>query len=267
MVRVAAGLLVVAAVALAVSAQAQIVFFADFEAGSKKAVPNDSVNKPENWKPTTAATKYQLSDFPGNKSKALEQTGNGCEASGDTPLPANITFTDGIIQMIVGWKDNDGVGIVFRQNGKKGYVASFQATETPSVILGLWDRCSDMPKCLQDAGGGCENPANLLGMKPHGIAPFDEKGGTAYLCRVEARGSRIRAWEVPLDKVKDPMAADLGVPPLVDVTDATHKSGTVGIFHESNPSFFDDILVMGPGGVLSVDPNGRLATTWASLKR
>ena len=62
------------------------------------------------------------------------------------------------------------------------------------------------------------------------------------------------------------MADDLGIAPQVEVQDATHSSGSVSLFHESNPGFFDDILVRGAGDGTSVDAQGKLATYWGSVK-
>jgi hypothetical protein len=254
------------ALAMTAPAFAQTLFFADFEPTGSKSVPNADVNKAENWKPDNKDQQWAISDFPGNKTKALEQVPEGCGRSGNTPLPADITFTDGVIQMEMGWKDNDGWGIVFRQTAKNaGYLVVFGSTETPAVIIAGLDKCGETGKCMD--GMGCENnPANTLAQVPITISPRDETGATSYLGRVQAVGDTIRVWFLKLSDVKDPFAADLGKP-LAEVKDSRFKSGKVGVFHESNRGHIDNVLVAGPGGATAVEPTGRLATLWAGIKR
>jgi hypothetical protein len=113
---------------------------------------------------------------------------------------------------------------------------------------------------------GCENnPANTLAQVAHGIAPRDETGNTSYFGRIEAKGSTIRVWYLPTKDVKDPKAANLGKPPLVEVKDSRYTSGGVGIWHESNRGHIDNVLVTG-SSFLAVDGRGRLASAWGRLK-
>ena len=174
------------ALTIVLTGHAQVMFFADFDSDST-AVPGPEVNDPANYVGVNALQNWAIGDFAGSGSKALENLSNGCDQSGPTPLPVDIDFSDGIIQAILGWTDNDGLGIVFRQNGDAGYLASFNASETPAVILNLWDDCNDLAVCLQDAGAGCEAAENTLAFADHGLT-VDESGGTAYLVRVEAIG-------------------------------------------------------------------------------
>lgn len=243
----------------------QVLFRADFEPNSKEAVPNAAVNNLESWKPDNPLQTWEISPHPKTKSNALRQGAEGCDKSGNTPLPGNITFTDGIIQLEMSAGDNDSWGVIFRQSGQdKGYVVTFGTNETPAVIVALLEKgCGAVGKCNDQAA--CENnPANTIIQVPHGLGPIRQDNSQILLGRIEARGEHIRIWYVDKEKVKDPLG-NLGNP-LVDIRDSTHKSGKVGIWHESmNNSFIDNILVLGPGG-LAVQPQGKLAITWATLK-
>jgi len=180
-------------------------------------------------------------------------------------LPGNITFTDGTIQLEMSAGDNDSWGVVFRQSAPdKGYFVTFGTNETPAVIVALLEKgCGAPGKCNDQAG--CENnPANTIIQVPHGLGQIAQDNSQILLGRIEAKGDRIRIWYLDKKNVKDPLG-DLGKP-LVDIRDATHKSGKVGIWHESmNNSYIDNVLVLGPGG-LAVRPEGRLATLWGTLK-
>ena len=248
------------------AASGQALFYADFDSDAS-AKPDASVNDPAKWKPDIGKMDLTVSHFPATGTDALENRSDGCDQSGTARFPGDVEFSDGIIQFTAGWKDNDAVGVVLRQqDSETGYLVAFQASEVPSAMIALWDICSDgMPACLAQAGGGCESPEDVLAMKPH-MLTVDETGGKAVFCRVEAVGDTIRAWQLQLADVPNRMARDLGVPPTVEVQDSTHAAGYVSLFHESNPSWFDDILVSGPD-FLAVHPLGKSAVTWGVLKR
>ena len=116
----------------------QIIFYADFEPDSSEAIPDDSVNDPANYVPENAGTVWTLSDeFPGGGT-ALHQTAEGCDISGNTPLPGVDWFSDGLIQAVFSWQDDDSVGFQFRREGDdSGYLVSFGYNETPKLSLGI----------------------------------------------------------------------------------------------------------------------------------
>jgi hypothetical protein len=243
---------------------AQIVFFADFEDDSKDAVPDKDVNDIANWKPENAGQVWALGPFP-NGTQGLKQTVEGCGISGNTPLPGVENFTDGVIQLEMSWGDDDSWGIIFRQSAKdKGYLVVFGYIETQAVILArLDDGCGVVGKCLDEVA--CENnPANTIEQVPHGLGALNMGNTDAYLGRIEARGDNIKVWYRRLDDVGDPLG-DLG-PPILEATDATHKSGTVGVWHESQGGSMIDNVLVTTASLFSVDARDKLAATWAKIK-
>ena len=243
---------------------ARTLFFADFEPNSRKAIPNKAVNDPGNWKPENPQTQWTIGDFA-NGTKALKQVTEGCAASGNTPLPGMTSkFTNGIIQLEMSAGDDDSWGVIFRKSEeKKGYLVVFGVTETPFVIVALLDKnCGIVGKCLDEVA--CENnPANTLIQVPHGMQPMDQTNGTIYFGRVEAIGDTIKVWYMKRDDVKDPDAKDLGEP-IAEVKDNTHKSGAVGIWHETMSNSMIDNVLVDTG--MAVNTEGKLATTWGDLK-
>ena len=68
-------------------ASGQVVFYADFEPGSKEAKPNAGVNDVKKYKSENAGTIWAEADFNGGKlggKKAMAQTAEGCGISGNT---------------------------------------------------------------------------------------------------------------------------------------------------------------------------------------
>jgi hypothetical protein len=251
---------------LAVSqyAAAQTKFFADFESSS-------GVNDVGRWVPDNAGQVWAIADFPGS-GKGLRQTIEGCGNSGNTPIPGVTDFSDGFIQLDMSWDDDDSWGVVLRQTAPdRGYLVVFGYIETPAVIIALLDEgCANTGFCLDQVQ--CENnPAKTLNQTPHTLAAspatLTQDLTVAYLGRIEARGDTIRVWYLPRANVRDPFAADLGVAPLVEIRDSTHRGpGAVGVWHESQGgSMVDNVLVTGPTFV-SVDPQGKLATSWGFVK-
>ena len=64
------------------------------------------------------------------------------------------------------------------------------------------------------------------------------------------------------------MADDLGIDPLVDITDSQFPAaGAVGLWHESMAnSYYDNVWVTSGIG-LAVDPAAKAAVTWGHMKR
>ena len=239
-----------------IQVSAQVSFFADFEDNSKKAVPNKGVNDAANWKPENAGQKWGLAKFA-NGTQGLQHTTSGCGNSGNTPLPGNITFTDGVIEVDAAWKDDDSWGIIFRQTAPdKGYLAFFGYNETPRVILAdLAKGCGKMGQCLNE-GTNCEENRNLvIADEPHKLGGgLDQSGNVIYKLKVEANGNHIKLSYGKLGEEKV----------IVDVKDDTYKRGSVGIWQESNDnSMIDNVKITGG---LAVNPQWKLATMWSWLK-
>lgn len=247
-------------------AGAQTLFLANFESGS-------GVNDPAQWVPDNPDQVWAIADFPGS-GKGLQQTVEGCGISGNTPLPGVTDFGDGVIQLDMSWNDDDSWGVILRQTAPdQGYLVVFGYIETPAVIIALLDEgCATTGMCLDQTL--CENnPDKTLIQVDHGMGTPDtapREGLTqdltvAYLGRVEARGDTIRVWYGPRDDFSNPFAADLGVPPLVEIQDSTHSGpGAVGVWHESQGnSMIDNVWVSGP---VSVEPQDKLATSWGFIK-
>ncbi len=251
-------------------ASAQIIFYADFEPGSSEAIPDASVNDPANWVPENAGTVWAESgEFPDGGS-ALHQTAEGCGISGDTPLPGVDNFSDGIIQAVFSWQDDDSVGFQLRRVGDdQGYLVSFGYNETSQIIIGsLADGCCPSGQCLDQCS--CENGGNELVGVDHGLgADLSQDNSVAYFARVEVSGSSIRVWYMELGDVSDIFAdsSELG-DPIAEYDGAdTTDPGTVGIWHESwGNGRVGSVLVTGPGLLTSVDPHSKLSTTWGDVK-
>ncbi|MBT3270647.1 hypothetical protein HN371_26130 [Candidatus Poribacteria bacterium] len=252
---------------LTISASAQIVFFADFEDNSSAAVPGPEVNEIAAWVPDNAGQIWDIQDHPGTGNKGLFNTIEGCGTSGNTPLPGVTNFSDGVIQLLMSTTDDDSFGVVLRQSSESaGYVITFGTIETPAIIFArLDDGCGATGSCNDQTS--CENGGNELLQVDHGLGPIAQDNTQVLLGRIEAVGSSIKVWYVDVANVADPMG-DLGAPTL-EITDGTHSSGAVGVWHESQQlSFVDDVLVTGPGGLNStaVDAQGKATTYWATVK-
>ena len=248
------------------------MFYADFEAGSKDAIPDAGVNDIKKYKPENAGTIWAEQDFEGGKlggKMAMAQTAEGCGISGNTPLPGVDNFTDGIIQMVFSFGDDDGVGLQFRRKGDdKGYLVYFGYNETATVmIMDLADGCCPSGQCLDQCG--CENGGKELESVPHGLgAGLDQTNAVPYLARVEVDGKNVMIWYMELAEVDDLFAdsEDLGAP-ILEYKGADYTSaGSVGIWHESwGMGRVDSVLVTNANG-FDVDAKGKLSTTWSEIK-
>ena len=251
-------------------ASAQLIFHADFEASSSEAVPDASVNDPANWVPENAGTIWvESAEFPDGGS-ALHQSAEGCGISGNTPLPGVDSFSDGIIQAVFSWQDDDGVGFQFRRVGDdSGYLVAFGYNETPQIIIGsLADGCCPSGQCLDQCS--CENGGNELVGVDHGLgAGLSQDNSVAYFARVEVSGSLIQVWYMELGDVSDLFASsdELG-DPVAEYDGADDAGpGTVGIWHESwGNGRVGSVSVWGAGGMTAVDPHSKLSTTWGEVK-
>ena len=251
-------------------ASAQVIFFADFESGSTEAVPDASVNDPENWVSENEGTIWaEATEFPGGEG-ALHQTQEGCGISGNTPLPGVDNFSDGIIQGVFSWQDDDGVGFQFRRVGDdRGYLVAFGYNETPQIIIGsLADGCCPSGQCLDQCS--CENGGNELVGVDHGLGEgLTQDNTVAYLGRVQVTGSLIEVWYMPLEDAPGLFAdsSELG-DPVAEYDGADDLGpGIVGVWHESwGNGRMGSVLVTGPGGTTAVDPHAKLSTTWGEVK-
>lgn len=263
-------LIAVFSVMLIGHASAQIIFFADFESDSSEAVPDASVNDPANWISENEGTVWaEATEFPGGEG-ALHQTQEGCGISGNTPLPGVDDFSDGIIQAVFSWQDDDGVGFQFRRVGDdRGYLVAFGYNETPQIIIGsLADGCCPSGQCLDQCS--CENGGNELVGVDHGLgAGLTQDNSVAYFARVQVTDTLIEVWYMPYADVPDLFAdsAELG-DPVVEYDGADDLGpGSVGLWHESwGNGRVGSVLVTGPGGTVAVDPHAKLSTTWGEVK-
>ena len=253
-------------------AAGNIVFYADFEPGSKEAKPNAGVNDVKKYKPENAGTIWAEGDFKGGKlggKKSMTQTAEGCGISGNTPLPGVDNFTDGIIQVVFSFGDDDSFGVQFRRKGDdKGYLVVFGYNETSKVILGdLADGCCPSGQCLDQCG--CENGGKEILGVDHGLGGgLTQDNSVPYLGRVEVKGSNVKVWYMELAEVKNLFAdsSTLGAP-VLESDKATYKSaGAVGVWHESwGMGRIDSILVTSGAG-FDVDVKDKLTTTWSEIK-
>ena len=256
--------------ACVLSASAQVIFYADFE--SAKAVPNAEVNKAGKYK-GPPGTIWAVEDFiaAGGGKKGLKMTAEGCGVSGDTKLPGVTKFTDGIIQCIFSFGDDDGFGVTFRKKGEdKGYLVSWGYNETAKVIIASYaDGCCPDGQCLDQCG--CENGGKELVGEDHGLGGgLPQDNNTAFFGRVEVKGKQIRVWYKKLADVKGfktDMPSDKLGKPTAEYAKADYQSaGTVGVWHESwGQGIIDSILVSG-SGFFAVDAKEKLASSWGYVK-
>ncbi len=253
-------------------ATGQVVFYADFEPGSKDAIPDAGVNDIKKYKAENAGTIWAADDFEGGKlggKGSMKQTAEGCGISGNTALPGVDNFTDGIVQMVFSFGDDDSVGLQFRRKGDdKGYLAVFGYNETASVLfMDLADGCCPSGQCLDQCG--CENGGKELESVPHGLGGgLDQTNAVPYFGRVEVDGKNVKIWYMELAEVDDLFASseDLGAPILEYKNADNTSAGSVGIWHESwGMGRVDSVLVTNANG-FDVDAKGKLSTTWSEIK-
>ncbi len=265
-------LLFIFSLLFAFHAAANIVFYADFEAGSKDAKPNANVNNVKNYKPENAGTVWDDGDFNGGKiggKGAMAQTAEGCGISGNTPLPDVDNFTDGIIQVVFSFGDDDSFGVQFRRKGDdKGYLVVFGYNETAQVILGdLADGCCPSGQCLSECG--CENGGKEILSVNHGLGGgLTQDNSVPYFGRVEVKGSNVKVWYMELAEVKDLFgdSSKLGAP-VLESDEATYKSaGAVGVWHESWGNGRIDSILVTSGSGFDVDVKDKLTTIWGEIK-
>lgn len=241
--------------------QAQLRFFADFEKPLKTAAfPDNSVNELLNWK-SNPKIQYSIEKGP-NGTDGIKVLTEGCDANGTTLLPdprgTNKNWTDVIIELEAVWGDDDDIGIIFRRTSpEKGYIALFGGTQDTNVYLGRLDKpCYKDGVCVFQSCIG-----SFIAAKPHNIPNFDITGRKIYKIRIEAIEDRITLYFWDIEKLKEKDK------PIIDVRDSTYKSGTVGIRPESwLNGLIDNIMVTGPMGEKAVEPYGKLASTWGTLK-
>jgi len=240
------------------SAIARTIFSADFEDGAGD-------NDVSQWVPENEGQVWEVQDFPGS-GKGLAQTVEGCGISGNTPFPGVIDFSDGVIQLDMSWADDDSWGVVLRQTAPdKGYLVVFGYIETAAVIVALLDKgCADVGLCLDQSS--CENnPDNTIIQEPHTLGgDLTQDLTVAYRGRIQAIGDTIKVWYLPVAGAPS-NRGDWGKP-LVEITDGTHKSGAVGIWHESQGGSMIDNVWVHSGAIVAVDTQGKLATSWGSIK-
>ena len=265
-------LILVLSLLVSFHASGQVVFYADFEPGSKEAKPDAGVNNVKNYKSENAGTIWATDDFEGGKiggKRSMKQTAEGCGISGNTELPGVKDFTDGIVQVVFSFGDDDSFGVQFRRKGDdKGYLVVFGYNETPSVLfMSLEDGCCPSGQCLSECG--CENGGKEIAGVPHGLGGgLDQTNAVAYFGRVEVQGNDVKIWYMKLEEVKDLFAssADLGDPILESDEATTKGAGSVGVWHESwGMGRIDSILVTNANG-FDIDVKDKLTTMWGEIK-
>ena len=253
-------------------ASGQVVFYADFEPGSKEAIPDAGVNDINKYDPENGGTIWGEADFNGGKiggKNAMAQTAEGCGISGNTELPGVDDFTDGIIQVVFSFGDDDSFGVQFRRKGDDvGYLVVFGYNETAQVIFAsLEDGCCPSGQCLDQCG--CENGGKEIAGVPHGLGGgLDQTNTDAYLGRVEVSGSNVKVWYKRLEEIDDLFASsdDLGDPILESDKATTKGAGSVGVWHESwGMGRIDSILVTNANG-FDIDVKDKLTTMWGEIK-
>ena len=249
------------------------IFFADFDG---KGIPDNTVNTPAKYKAENPANTWGIGDFLANKTKALQMTGGGCGSSSFTPFPGVEDWTDGIIQIDMGWNDDDSWGIMFRREDEAtGYFAFFGWIET--VNLALFDLAElglANGQCLSEAGAengvepGGEIIDKFLDVIPHDFKKMTTgPAAVSYTGRILADGDTIKVWYgLTEDFPDDPLQEPTKIPVMLEVKNSAHTQGSVGIWHESNDNgIIDNIYVFDEKG-LAVAPKGKLTTTWGVLK-
>ena len=185
------------------------------------------------------------------------------------PLPGINKFTDGIVQVVFSFGDDDSFGVQFRRKGDdKGYLVVFGYNETASVLfMSLEDGCCPSGNCLDQCG--CENGGKEIASVPHGLGGgLDQTNAVAYFGRVEVQGNNVKIWYKKLEEVKDLFAPsdDLGDPILESDKATTKGAGGVGVWHESwGMGRIDSILVTNASG-FDVDVKDKLTTLWGEIK-
>jgi len=253
------------------------IFFADFDA---EGIPDNGVNDPGNWKPENPSITWAIGDFPANGTQALQMTGSGCGSSGFTPFPTVENWSDGIIQVDLGWNDDDSWGIMFRrQDEMTGYFAYFGYIETLSLALfDLAGGCGVNGLCISEAGceegpepGANVTEASAIKTVLHNLPePLTQAADVSYTARIMAVGPRIKIWygltdNFPADPLQDPDSSKMAS--MIEVEDPTYTSGSVGIWHESNDNgIVDNIYVFDQTALTAVAPQGKLTITWGALK-
>ena len=254
---------------------ANSVFFADFDGAG---VPDNSVNDPASWEPENPSNTWGSGTFPANGTQCLKMTGSGCGSSSFTPFPTVNNWSNGIIQVDLGWFDDDSWGIMFRRNGpQSGYFAFLGFTET--IDLALFDLGTlglNNGQCLGDVGveegpepGRTVIEGKAIAAVRHNLDPIDQTGNTSYTARILADGPRIKIWyglteNFPDDPLKEPAANKMAS--MIEAQDSKYTSGSVGVWQESNDGgVIDNIYVFGQIGS-AVAPQMKLATSWGRIK-
>lgn len=228
---------------------AQILFHADFE-------NNEGPNDIEAWERVSPdALIFSVEDG------VVKQTGNEIAHTTKVLVPVNgSNWTDYTVAVDRWWRDNDVLGLVFRYTDENAYYSFL-------VGAGDWDNNWCLAKTFgpeeSDVGlhfedGQSADKVLLIGTLE---APINEAGGVAYTMAVNVSGDTIEAF---FGTQVDVLAGDM--PPSVgEVTDNSFSKGTAGIYIESCPSDFDNFVVLGSAGS-AVNPKGKLAATWASIR-
>ena len=220
----------------------------------EKPIPNAAVEDATKWNDGAVGKgkiAFQVADG------RLKQTMNDCVNSTKTVFPVKgDNWTDYTVILDMWDRDNDSVSILFRYTDKENY---YNFTIGASDFGNMWylgDSAAREDDCFD---GG----ASKLGTGPLGLI-IDELGNTPYTMMVRVKGSKIEVFFGEQVSKKDLVAGKTPTK-LGEADDNSHKKGTVGLHHGSNPVDFANIYVLGPSG-FAVDVKDKLPTVWGRLK-
>lgn len=226
---------------------AQILFHADFE-------DTKGPNNIDDWERTTPkALQFEVKDGK------LLQTANEVVNTTKTLIPIDGSrWTDYTVAVDLWTRDNDILGLVFRYTDEDNYY-SFQIGG--SDFGNTWHLNSLSADDQKDWANPAWSNQDIL-LEGNLAAPLDQAGGTGYTMAVTISGAKIEVFfGSQVNLLDEEMPPKLG-----EVTDKSFDKGTTGLYIATNPSDFDNFIVLGPAG-LAVTLTGKLATTWAHIKR
>jgi hypothetical protein len=234
---------------------AQVLFRAFHE--TQPPIPNKSVENADEWNKNVLTKGANVFQVAAGK---LVQSGNECAATSKTPFPGvdGTNWTDYTVVFDVWWKDDDGLGIIFRYTNDTSYYC-FITGGTDGHYSNNWFIGKDIFKekvCFLDAGGA------PIKKGPTGLN-VDNSG--PYTMMIQVKGSKIEGFFGKQIPQKDILAGKTP-PKMGEVDDNSFKKGAAGIGTSTCPSEFANIQVFGPGGPLAVNVRDKLATFWSTMK-
>ncbi|MFC1715328.1 hypothetical protein ACFL6S_16790 [Candidatus Poribacteria bacterium] len=230
-----------------------------FQAFSGEApIPNADAENADAWSDnnvTAGTIAFQVAN------DHLKEIANECVATTKTLLPGvdGANWVNYTVSMDVWYQDDDAIGIIFRYTNEESFY-SFVVAGADTNFNNQWyvgnasageGVCFfDSPRFGEPLESGPNNPALAQNIP--------------YTMMVSVTGPKIEVFFGPQIPRED-ILKGVTPPKLGEVTDSKYGKGKVGIYISSCPAEFANILVMGLPG--AVDAEGKLATTWADIKR